>query len=274
MSSNLLVSIIIPTKNEEKNIGRLIKSINESSGFNTDIIEIIVVDNPGTTDKTSEIAKLLGAKVYSQGPERSAQRNRGAEEAAGQYIYFVDADMEFSTDLLTEILESIQNNDSDIGFIVPERIPGDSIYCRAMNIEKQIYDGNDKISACRVFSKDSFTKVGGYDPELIMGEDWDLDKRLRTNGLKVHHLKNWVWHHEANLGFWGSVQKKLYYAKNLKKYKVGVQTQVNPLYRYGILFSKPVLFFKDPLAFLYLVCLKTVQFGLGAITIIISKIKK
>jgi glycosyltransferase involved in cell wall biosynthesis len=273
MSSNLLVSIIIPTKNEEKNIGRLINSIQKSKGFDKDKTEIIVVDNPGTTDKTLEIATKLGAIGLSKGPERSSQRNFGAENAKGEYLYFVDADMEFSNDLLGEILSEIETNGDKTGYIVPERIPGGSLYCRAVNIEKQTYDGRDEICGCRIFSRELFNKIGGYNIEFIMGEDWDLDKRLRECGLEVKHLKNHVWHHEENLGFWGSIQKKIYYAKNLKGYTVGVQAQVNPIQRYAIMLSKPNLFLKDPIAYLYMVVLKTTQFGVGLGVLILNKFK-
>lgn len=272
MSPNLLVSIIIPTKNEEKNIGRLIQSIQRSKDFSKEKVEIIVVDNPGTTDKTLDIAKTLGAKTLVIGPERSTQRNFGAENANGDYLYFVDADMEFSDTLLSTIMSEIKINGDTAGYIIPERIPGDSLYCRAVNIEKQTYDGRDEICGCRIFSRERFNKVNGYNKDFIMGEDWDLDKRLRENGLKVKHLSSYIWHHEENLGFWGSIQKKIYYAKNLKGYTVGVQSQVNPIRRYIIMFSKPILFIKDPIAYTYMVVLKTTQFTVGLGVLIFQKL--
>ncbi len=273
-SKQKLLSIIIPTKNEEKNIGRIIQSITASKEYNPKLFEVIVIDNPGTTDKTRIIAKKLDAIVSIVGPERSTQRNTGATIANGKYIYFVDADMEFSDNLLKEIVLKLSKNPQNLGFVVPERIPGNSTYCRAVNIEKQIYDGNETISACRIFSKQMFDKVGGYNPDLIMGEDWDLDKRLKKAGLNIEHLKHHVWHHEADIGFWGSVKKKLYYAKNLKNMSVGMQAEVSPFYRYGILFSKPWLILKDPFAFIYLICLKTTQFALGITTLYIKKLLK
>ena len=146
-----LISIIIPTKNEEINIGRLIKSIVTSKNYSEDLIEIIVVDNPGTTDKTRFIVKeFQSVELFLQGPERSSQRNYGAKMAKGQYLYFVDADMEFSTTLLETILDNLSQ---DVALIVPESIPGTSLYCRAINLEKQIYKNNSIISASRIFLK-------------------------------------------------------------------------------------------------------------------------
>lgn len=93
---NPLVSVVITTKNEERNIESCIKSILEQSYQN---IEIIVVDNY-STDKTKEMALKYTDKVYDKGPERSAQRNYGMiDKSNGEYVMFVDADMILSPDL-------------------------------------------------------------------------------------------------------------------------------------------------------------------------------
>ncbi|MHB1679015.1 MAG: glycosyltransferase family 2 protein [bacterium] len=79
---NPLVSVIITTKNEEKNIGMCLKSIKSQSYQN---IEIIVVDNQ-SSDKTKEIAAKFTNLIYDKGPERSAQRNYGVSVSRGEYI--------------------------------------------------------------------------------------------------------------------------------------------------------------------------------------------
>ena len=101
---NPLVSVIITTKNEEKNIENCLKSILEQSYKN---IEIIVVDN-NSTDKTKEIVSVIASrrqadhsschsrvggnpeslkiKLFNHGPERSAQRNYGVEQFNGKYF--------------------------------------------------------------------------------------------------------------------------------------------------------------------------------------------
>lgn len=53
----MLLSIIIPTKNEEENIARVLNSILKQPSFDPKEIEIIVIDNPNTTDATREITR-------------------------------------------------------------------------------------------------------------------------------------------------------------------------------------------------------------------------
>ena len=83
------VSVVIPTKNEEKSIGICIEKI--QTVFNEHHIEgeIIVADN--STDNTPEIAKSLGAKVIA--PDEHGDGNAYRllfEEASGDYIVMGD----------------------------------------------------------------------------------------------------------------------------------------------------------------------------------------
>ena len=88
-----LMSVIITTKNEERNIANCIESIlnsHHSLPITHHSVEIIVVDN-NSTDKTKEIIrsfcrceakpKQSHIQLYNFGPERSAQRNFGVEKA-------------------------------------------------------------------------------------------------------------------------------------------------------------------------------------------------
>ena len=98
-----LVSIIITTKNEERNIANCLKSILNSQSpvsNSQSLIEIIVVDN-NSTDKTVEIVKsYCHIQLYNFGPNRAAQLNFGANIAKGKYILFPDADMILSGNVI------------------------------------------------------------------------------------------------------------------------------------------------------------------------------
>jgi glycosyltransferase involved in cell wall biosynthesis len=121
-----LVSIIITTKNEAKNIENCLLSIQEQSYPN---IETIVVDN-ASTDKTKEIAKQYTDKVYDKGPERSAQRNYGMIDIAqGEYVMFLDADMILAPEVVTSCLR--YNN---IALHIPEIILGKNYWSPSTSV--------------------------------------------------------------------------------------------------------------------------------------------
>jgi glycosyltransferase involved in cell wall biosynthesis len=257
-SKQIIVSVIIPTKNSEKYLEKCLKSIKNQTF--TDF-EIIIVDN-FSTDKTPEIAQKYTDKFFQQGPERSAQRNFGVKKANGKFLFFVDSDMELSPNLLLEISHKF-NQKPNLILVIPEYVPGNTIYTKAKNLEKRIYDNNDKIEAARVFSKYLFDKIGGFNENMIAGEDWDLDRRIEKVGGQKIRTKAIIHHNEEDLGFFKSIQKKMYYAKKLTGYKVGIQSEVNPLYRLFVFFSKPFLILKHPISFVYLILLRYTEFACG-----------
>lgn len=95
------VSVIITTKNEERNIGNCLESIRHQI-YPKDRLEIMVIDN-NSSDKTKEIAYRYTDRIYDFGPERSAQRNFGVKQANGKYIMYLDADMILSEVVLKKM---------------------------------------------------------------------------------------------------------------------------------------------------------------------------
>ena len=118
MSSEVdpVVSVIVTTKNEDRNIGACLESVVQQS---MPPLEMIVVDN-FSEDKTAEIAQEYGAKVFQLGPERSAQRNYGVEKAHGVYILYLDADMRLSPKVIEECVNCCEADSGVSGIYIPE----------------------------------------------------------------------------------------------------------------------------------------------------------
>jgi len=99
-----MVSAVILSKNEQKNIIRCLESLSWCN-------EIIIIDD-FSTDETLEIAKKLGAKVYQRHLDDNfaTQRNFGLEKVKGDWVFFVDADEKISAELAAEIKFQISNS--------------------------------------------------------------------------------------------------------------------------------------------------------------------
>ena len=123
---NNFISIIITTKNEEKNIRNILNSINNQTFKN---YNVIVVDN-NSTDKTKSLAESLGAKVLNKGPERSAQRNFGVSESNGKYVLILDADMILEKEVLEELHEAILKDSNLKTLTIKEEPIGDSFWAK------------------------------------------------------------------------------------------------------------------------------------------------
>lgn len=171
------VSVVITTKNEEKNIETCLKSISLQSYSN---LEIIVVDN-SSTDNTKVLARKYTNLVFDKGPERSAQRNFGMiDKAKGDLVMFVDADMILAPYLIESAVMSFQSS-NHVGLYLPEIVLGRKFWSKVRRFERTFYDGTP-IDGSRFFSKKIVATVKGFDENLYACEDWDLDKRLKQLG--------------------------------------------------------------------------------------------
>lgn len=210
------VSVIIPTKNEEENIVRCVKSVQKQDYKGK--LEIILVDNY-STDKTVERAKPYVTKVIIKGPERSPQRNSGARAAHGQWLFFLDADMELSRDVIKECVELAQGKVATPIIAVSEESIGYTFWGKALALERNCYKNATWLHAARFFPRSSFLKLGGYDEHLVAGEDWDLTQRFRLKGFPLFVTKQArLFHYERKGTLRELFKKEYYYIQNIDHY--------------------------------------------------------
>jgi biofilm PGA synthesis N-glycosyltransferase PgaC len=116
------VTVLIPAFNEEKTIAQTILSIKAQT---YPVEEIIVVDD-GSTDKTGEIAKSLGARVVrtpkNTGTKAKAQ-NFGLQFVQTEVVITVDADTVLKEDAIEKILPALSDGEtfSACGFVLPQK---------------------------------------------------------------------------------------------------------------------------------------------------------
>ena len=98
----MLLSVVIITYNEEANIGRTLASVQPIVADGKG--EIIIVDS-GSTDRTMEIAKSYGAKVFvEEWKGYAGQKNSAMDKATGDWILSLDADEEVDSALSQELI--------------------------------------------------------------------------------------------------------------------------------------------------------------------------
>lgn len=251
-----LVSIIIPTKNEEKNIGRLLESIDKQTYPN---IEKIVVD-VGSTDKTMDIARKFTNKVYKSGNERSAQRNFGAKKAKGKFLVFLDADMELTSRVIEDAVDIALRTNCKV-LTIPERTVGTGFVARVRRFEREMYMGDPTIEVARFFSKEVFTEFGGYDVNLTGPEDYDLPYRM-SKKYDTGRSNEYILHHEESLSLLRLLQKRYYYASQGASYAAKhpelVSKQGNLLFRKAYLRNWKK-FLKEPVWGICFICVRILE---------------
>ncbi len=124
MISEPLVSIVIPTYNSQKTLAECLESIKNQTYKN---IEVIVVDN-FSGDGTAKYAEDYGVKVFLLKAGRSEAKNYGAAKSCGEYLFFIDSDMELTARVVQECVELLEIDPKIGGIIVPERSVGDGFW--------------------------------------------------------------------------------------------------------------------------------------------------
>lgn len=183
---NDLVSVIIPTYNRNKLLKRSITSVLNQSYDN---IEVIVVDDYEKNNAQSVIEEISDDRVcYVKNPRKggNAARNFGVSVSKGNFITFLDDDDEYISEkielqmsLYTKLSNNIQYPIIYGGRIVYDK---DKEYAYMPkyhgNIHRIFLIFSPASTITLFMHKTAFMSVGGFNENLIMGQEWELNIRL------------------------------------------------------------------------------------------------
>lgn len=181
------VSAIVPTRNRSRLLPMTLRSIMRQANVR---FEIVVVDDASTDDTRNVVAAFGDPRIRlirnatPTGP--SAARNRGAEEARGEWLAFVDDDdlwaptkLARQVGLATEegytwVYAGAVNVDDRLRIIHGAPVPDPAAVVAALPRSNPIPAGASNV----VIHRDAFEAVGGFNQHLRACEDWDLWLRL------------------------------------------------------------------------------------------------
>ncbi len=189
------VSVIIPAYNAEKYIKDSIDSVLNQTFQD---FEIIIV-NDCSTDNTEKVIfenykkEIETGKIRYFKNEKNCCRtftaNKGAEEAKGEYLFFLDADDIWKKNHIELLLKEIEKPDVDIVYALPRifidekgKIKRISKRKIEKDIDKIIFSSRIGFPSATAFKKKSFIY---YDSECKYRGDIELLIRARLNGQKI-----------------------------------------------------------------------------------------
>jgi len=171
-----MLSIIIPTLNEEKYLPLLLQEIKKQNFAD---LEIIVAD-AGSKDKTVEIAKFFGCQI-TKGGLPAKGRNEGGKVAKGEILLFMDADNIYLPEkFLKNLIEEFKKGNLDVASfpVCPQGNWFDKLAYKIYNFWTKLTQNFLAHATNAVLvKKEIFEKIKGFDEEIKIGEDHDFARR-------------------------------------------------------------------------------------------------
>ncbi len=177
------LSIVIPAKNEARQIPRLLQALQAQTGVE---LEVIVAD-ARSTDGTPLVVQSFGAKVVPGGMPGPG-RNAGAKHATAEWICFHDADvLPRGTDFYQRALASLSARGADFGtaHMIPD---GDRRLDRLWHWLYHLYvRATARLfphapGGCIFVKRALHERIGGFDETVVFAEDMEYVQRLKKAG--------------------------------------------------------------------------------------------
>lgn len=225
------LTIVIPAKNEEKLLPRLLTSLTKQDYALMPNTRVFVAD-AGSTDRTADVAKEFSRRLSIRvigGGLPSVGRNSGALRADSRYILFLDADIELADATLVRRAVALMKRKS-LHCLTTD------IFCReGIWLDRLLYGCNNlaqRLSrlgspfATGMFmlvDKDQFDEIGGFDEQALYAEDYQLTRRIHRSRFRV--IRGGIYSTNrrfVKMGHWRIVRYFLRTAlngRNLKSYR-------------------------------------------------------
>jgi glycosyltransferase involved in cell wall biosynthesis len=175
------VTIVVPTKNEEANIGRFLRSVPAA-------ISMVVVDS--SDDTTPAMIERLrpGTVVLRARANIPVARQLGADTASTEWLLFTDADVVFAPGYF-ERLARIRDQPGDGGIVGTKgSINGFDTYHRWFRAGQRLLSiaGVPAATGSNMLLRSSTLRaIGGFDPDLSVNEDTEVMFRVKRSGHAV-----------------------------------------------------------------------------------------
>ncbi len=201
-----MISIVVPTLNEEKVIGESLQGLQSRMTIPHELI----VSDGGSTDRTIEIARQWADRVIAHnGPGRqsiAAGRNEGAAAATGEFLAFMDADSRINAPdaFFTEALEVFAAHPKVVALTARVRVyPEDEtlmdrvvfgLLSFSVRVLNNVLHRGESVGEFQMVRKEVFDSLGGFRSGLVTREDADMFLRLSRVGRTMLARRLLVYH--------------------------------------------------------------------------------
>ena len=271
---SIIVSVIIPVFNEEKNIKDCLDSLTIQT-YDLTQVEIIIVDGM-STDSTLKIVEeyqnCLPIKVLINEKRKvSFGLNLGITEAKGEFIIRLDGHSSYRDDYIEKCVFYLENTDADnVGGIAITKGKGffGSINADILSskfgvggskFRTQGKDGYVDTVPFGAFRRSVFERIGMFDTELSRSEDNDINGRIRSSGGKIYMTSEIQFTYYCRSSLWGLLKQAflngnaLFFTTRKNKSAMNIRHFIPFFFVLSLLLLVPLsVFFRIP--FYILIC--------------------
>lgn len=204
------LSVVIIGRNEGERLTHCIQSVQANLSLD---FEIIYVDS-NSSDNSVVRAKTLGATVLLVHPERPAAaigRNAGWRVATAPYVLFLDGDTLLQPEFVPAAMQILEKN-PQVAIVWGhrrERFPEKSLYQRVLDLDWIYPPGiSDFCGGDALMRREVLQQVGGYDENLIAGEEPEMCQRIRNCNYQIFHLDTPMTVHDLAITRWSQYWRR------------------------------------------------------------------
>lgn len=196
MLNQPLVSVVIPTYNRAALVQTAIDSVFAQSYPR---LEIIVVDDGSSDDTGAILATRYGQEIqyfWQENQGESVARNKGIAAAHGEYIALLDSDDQWLPMKIERQVEAMEHSTEVAvigcqaqaidfnGKLIEDTGLHTDVQAENLTLERILFANTFGGGSIALIRSHLLRQLGGFDPSIRFGEDWDLWLRMLINGGK------------------------------------------------------------------------------------------
>ncbi|MEP7207739.1 MAG: glycosyltransferase [Casimicrobiaceae bacterium] len=194
-ASGPLVSVVLPTYNRARLLERAIPSILEQTYRR---LELIVVDDNSSDDTGAVVRAFTDPRVHYVRNEQNLKLPRGLNKgfslSRGTYLTWTSDDNLYGRDAIGRMVAFLQSGRAEFvfadyyHFTDLDPASGEPVEARHVRLPDVLHlEQGNSVGACFMYTREVYEKIGGYDPELFLVEDYDYFIRIQKQ-FRIGHI--------------------------------------------------------------------------------------
>ncbi len=135
----------------------------------------------------------------------------------GEFLFHIDSDIHLVDTTTIEKCVKLCDSGADAVFI-PQVFKGENFWGKCREAEFKTYLDYSPLTSARFVRRKALLVVGGYDEDLISGEDWDIAEKLKRGSFEIATASTLVVHGSGTLDLLNRLRKCYNYGKTVTLY--------------------------------------------------------